>query len=171
MLKRGIMMSETITIKKKKKKYDYEAVAKRLKPMITKWKDLDEEIASELHKEYLKPECNFFTLCKVIGLSYNTVYRLFDNYELPRKHPAKAEALQEYYEEKKELEPAVVEDELETEIEDRKFKEAYTILKNAQRLNVDIFQVPEKQELIEELQATIKKLTTLLLKLESDIEG
>jgi len=166
-------MSETILIKKKKEKkeYNYEAVAKRLKVLVQKWKDIDKEVAYEIHKEYIVCP-NFDKLCVKLGTSTTTMYNLFDKHELQRKYPKMSEAQEEIWDERKEqeLEPAIIEDELETELEDRKFKETYAILKNAQRLSKSMFQVPEKQELIEELQDTVKKLTTLLLKLESNIE-
>ena len=66
-----------------------------------------------------------------------------------------------------EIERAKYEDELETEYDALKFKETYNILKKAGRLKPKNFKLVEKKELQEELQKTIKHLTTLLLKLES----
>ena len=129
---------------------------------------MDKEVAYEIHKEYMVCP-NFDKLVIGLGVSKPTLYTLFDKYNLPRKSPAGSEAIEQRWEEQKLLEPAIVEDTLESELEDIKFKETYTIIKNAQRLKSSMFQVPEKQELIEELQETVKKLTGLLLELESGL--
>ena len=167
-------MSETITIKKKKKKiFDYTEAVKILRPMIVKWKDLDEQVAKKIHEYYIMPECRFNKLCELLDVHHSTMYALFDKYDLPRKHEAVQESAlnrdvsSDY---SQELEPAIVDDTLQSEIDDRQFKETYSIIKNAQSLNKSMFNVPERQELIEELQTAVKHLTTLLLKLESNIE-
>jgi len=165
---------ETILLKKKKKKiFDYEEAVKILRPMIKQWKDLDEEVARKLHEYYMIPECRFIKLCELLGVTHPTIYALFDKYNLPRKFEKLTEHehknMYSEVENDLQLSDAVVDETLETELEDRKYKETYTILKNAQRLSKDMFNVPEKDELIEELQDTIKKLTTLLLKLESNL--
>ena len=164
-----MIMSETIFIKKKK--YDYEAIAKRLRPLVKKWKDVDKEVAYEIHKEYMLCP-SFHALCIKIGCNESTMYRLFDKYELPRKQPTKAEAIQESWDERKEQESETmfVVDVTQNEIDEIQFKETYSILKKAQSLSKTMFDVPEKQELVEELQHTVKELTTLLLKLESNLE-
>ena len=75
-----------------------------------------EDTAREIHKEYLICP-NFDTLCTEIGCNKTTMYRLFDEYGLPRKNPAISEALEERWEQSKsqeQLEPAIVEDEPST---------------------------------------------------------
>ena len=68
-------------------------------------------------------------------------------------------------EEVEELQP----DDAEKMFDTQTYRETYSILKNAQRLTKNNFHVNEKQELIIELQTTIKKLNGLLVTLESDI--
>jgi hypothetical protein len=170
-------MSEETLIQKKKKKieFDYTKAVAILKPLVKKWSELDEEVAKKLHEYYLIPDCRLNVLCEYLGISDQTVYNMFDKYNLPRKFEAKSEAalnrdISPNNLENEQLEPAQVEDEQETEYDTIKYQETYGILKNAQRLSKNMFQVIEKDDLIKELQVTIKKLTTLLLKLESNIE-
>ena len=113
-------MNETITIKKKKKIFNYEKAVELLKPLVKKWSELDEEVARKIHEYYLHPDCRLGILCEKIGISESTVYRLFDRYELPRKYEKLSEAMQEIAEgkasqngellEQQELEPAIVEE-------------------------------------------------------------
>ena len=167
-------MSETITTQKKKKKiFNYEEAVKILRPLITKWTELDKEVAKKLHEYYMMPDCRFNKLCELLDVHHTTIYALFDKYDFPRKHEAMTEhehSNQFIANNQQELEPAIVEDEQETEYDTIKYQETYSILNNAQRLSINMFRVVEKQELINKLQKTIKHLTTLLLKLESNIE-
>ena len=49
-----------------------------LKPMIVKWVDLEEKVVRKLHEYYLIPDCRFLKLCELLGVSYKTIYNLFD---------------------------------------------------------------------------------------------
>lgn len=172
-------MSEQILIKKKKeekkKEFDYSKAVSILKPLVKKWTELDEEVAKKLHEYYLIPECKFVRLCELLEVHHSTIYSLFDRYELPRKHEAIQEAalnkdISSDYSQELELEPAQVEDEQETEYDTIKYQEIYTILNNFERISLNMFKVVEKPELIKKLQKAIKHGTTILLKLESNIE-
>ena len=83
-------MTETILVKKKKEKekkeFDYRKAVEILKPLIRKWTELDEKVAKKLHEFYLHPECKLKQLCEFLEISDQTVYNLFDKYELPRKY-------------------------------------------------------------------------------------
>jgi len=170
-------MSEIIVVEKKKKKkeYDYKKAVKKLKPLIVKWSNASMEFANEIHKEYLNCP-NFEKLCQKLGCSPNTIYSLFDRYALPRKYEKMSDAAQERFTqklselEKSDLSPAEVDDAEEGEIDSLKYKETYHILNEASRLSVNMFQVQEREELIEKLQNTIAKLNGLLVRLESGLE-
>jgi len=62
------------------------------------------------------------------------------------------------------------EEAISAEFDTVKYQETYSILDRASNLMINSFAVGEdRDELVKKLQETIKSLTTLLLKLESDI--
>lgn len=169
-------MTEAITIKKKKKLSIKDAV-KLLKPFAENWKRIDKETAEKFYKVYQDCERGIWKyVLEGLGIASSTWYYWMEKYELDIKYPEVSEAKKESFvptleqaDEDVELEPAQVEDELVTEFDTAKYQETYGILKNAQRLSPNMFKVVEKQELIKELQATIKILNGLLLELESGL--
>ena len=178
-------MSETvIKIKKKEKKktFNYEKAVAILKPMIVKWSQLEEDVARKLHEFYMMPEFSFIRLCELLKVSKSTVYRLFDEYSLPRKYEnisqsnieqPRGQILRQSDAESDfeiEVSDAEYEDEITTEFDTAKYQETYSILDKASHLSKNQFAVVEKKELIKKLQSTIAKLNGLLVELESDIE-
>ena len=84
-----------------------------------------------------------------LGIPNSNWYRWLEKYELDVKQPhpegshkiTEMGILDEEITEEMELEPAVVEDELETEYDTHKYQETYSILNNAQRLSKNMFSV------------------------------
>jgi len=60
---------------------------------------------------------------------------------------------------------------IETEFDTRKYEKTYNIIYRVSCLTVNMFQVKKKNELIKELQNTIKKLDELLVELQSQNKG
>ena len=166
-------MSEEILIQKKKKKIlSIQEAIKLLKPFVEKWQKIDEETARKIYEVYQKCEYGSWKyVLEGLNIPNSTWYYWLEKYNLDVKQPQEHESSNiGTLEEGQELEPAVVEDEQETEYDTIKYQETYSILNNAQRLSINMFELVEKKELIDKLQKTIKHLTTLLLKLESNIE-
>ena len=167
-------------LKENKKKLSVKEAVKLLQPFAKNWKRIDEETANKFHDVYLECEYGIWKyVLEGLGINNRTWYRWLEKYNLNVKqpHPEGSHKIdkmsisdEEEIEEDLELEPAEVEDELETEYDTHKYQDTFSILNNAQRLSKNMFQVVEKDELIKKLQDTIKHLTTLLLKLESDID-
>lgn len=168
-------MSETIIVKKKKKADEsrglltIEQAIEILKPFVTRWKKQDEAMAIKMYEVYKK--CAYGDWKKVLdGLNFpsSTWYKWVHHFGFRLNYPENANRQERPPQ--VEVSDAEYENEVETEYDTTKYQETYTILKNAQRLSTTMFKVVEKQELIKELQSTIKKLTGLLLKLESGID-
>ena len=165
-------------LKEKGKKLSVKEAVKLLQPFAKNWKRIDEETARKFHDVYMETEFGLWKyVLEGLNISNTTWYRWLKKYNLDVKQPhpdgshkiTKMGILDDEDEEL-ELEPAEVEDNLETEYDTHKYQETFTILNNAERLSKNMFQVVEKDELIKKLQNTIKHLTTLLIKLESNIE-
>lgn len=60
---------------------------------------------------------------------------------------------------------------VETEFDTRKYEKTYNIIYRVSCLTVNMFQVRKRNELIKELQTTIKKLNELLEELKSENKG
>jgi hypothetical protein len=60
---------------------------------------------------------------------------------------------------------------VKTEVDTRTYEKTYNIIYRVSCLTVNMFQVKKKNELIKELQNTIKKLDELLVELQSQNKG
>ena len=108
-------MAKTKTINKKKKKYDYEAVAKQLNVMIEDFEKTEKDTVLEIWKQYQKaPNANDFFWCqngtKRLRWSERTCYMKFKEWNngqgLKLRQPKKSqgEARKEAFAEKKVVE-------------------------------------------------------------------
>lgn len=162
-------MSETILIKKKK--LSIKEAVKLLKPFVEKWEKVDKETAKKIYQVY--QECEFGIWKHVLdglNIASSTWYYWVEKYNFETNFPQmEREQTVPVLEQidTDNVETIVTDDE---QIEILQYKETFGILKNAQRLSYNKFQNKYKEKLITELQSTIKKLTTLLLKVESNIK-
>lgn len=164
-------MSEEILIQKKKKKIlSIEEAVEILKPFVTNWKRQDEEMANKMYEVYKR--CQWGDWSKILdALAFpsSTWSNWVEHFGFELKYPQMGHDNTTDSElSQSELEPAIVEDEQETEYDTIKYQETYSIIDRFEKLTKNMFKVVEKEELIKKHETALKKQTGLHVMLESE---
>lgn len=182
-------MSETVTKKKKKNLYDYEAVATKLNGMIEDLERTEKDTVLEIWKEYQKaPEPT--NLLKNLNKSDVWCYQKFREYNLALRQQKKSDAIKEAHAEKKveQLVTIVDKDEQPEFVEELTSQPAVKIvgsddfriyetcmnkMSKVYTLTSDNFDVSHnyKMKLIDELKRAIKHLNDVLEDVEGEYES
>jgi len=180
-------MSETIT--KKKKEYNYEAVVKRLRPLLKAYKKGRQEFYEALYDEYLDVP-NFDKLCSMLGISAKIARDYFKEYDLPLKQPEKSIQMtgvsrsEFQLDESKTLIPIEQDDgsisfeepeepevtvKLETDVDFARYQETYRRIRKIEELSLVDFKVGKdyRKKLIDILREASEHLIELIELLEA----